>query len=301
MRTEISSGQIVFIAETMGAEPWVLRFNGEDVNYIWRPISNPEKSGGTSICFPLLGAVPEGKYRLNGKEYEMQMHGFAQYRDFKIIEKKENAVLLEIRDTPETFSVFPYAFCFQVLYSVEGRTLKTEYRITNKSAEEMFFSVGGHPRFSCPIVDRRAANDLQFSDYLLEFDPPHPPESVAKSYGPLEVIKQFTGTDNRTLRLDYDLFEKGAFCYDRTENRTVTLKRAKDNSARSLVMKIGGNAFLTIWNSPGEPFVALEPWYGSITSLPVNPEIDGDWKARRGTLRLSPDKTYTAVFYITIQ
>jgi galactose mutarotase-like enzyme len=296
MKAEISSGQIVFAAETLGAQPWILRFSGEETNYIWRPHAHPEKSGGTPICFPLLGAVPNGKYTLNGKEYEMPMHGFAQHCDFNVIEKSENAVLLEIRDTPETLSQFPYAFRFQVLYQVEGRTLKTEYRVTNIDTQEMFFSVGGHPRFSCPIGN--GANDLQFSDYFLEFEKPHPPQSIAKSYGSLETIEQLTSADGRTLHLDYALFEKGAFCYSRTSDRTVTLKCAKDN--RSITMKVEGDAFLTVWNSPKEPFIALEPWYGSITSLPVNPEIDGDWKARQGTLCLGPNKTYTAVFYITI-
>ena len=297
MKAEISNGYIDFIAETLGAEPWVLRLNGEQTNYIWRPDGNPEKSGGTPICFPLLGALPDGKYRLNDKEYQMQMHGFAQYCDFAVIEKSRDAVLLEIQNTPETLSQFPYAFRFQVLYQLEGRTLKTEYRVTNKNNDDMFFSVGGHPRFSCPI--QGGADDLRFEDYSLEFDQPHPVESVVKSFGPNEIIERLTSADGKTLRLDYALFEKGAFCYSRTTNRTVTLNCKKNN--RSLTMKSEGNAFLTVWNAPGESFIALEPWYGSITSLPVNPEIDGDWKARRGTLRLSPDKTYTAVFYITIQ
>jgi len=299
MKTEIASGQIVFAAETMGAEPWILRFSNEEINYIWRPRYHPEKSGGTPICFPLLGAVPNGKYMLNGKKYCMPMHGFAQYCDFDIIEKSGNAVLLSIRDTPETLSQFPYAFNFQVLYQVEGRTLKTEYRIVNEDTEEMFFSVGAHPRFSCPICPIGSdTEDLQFSDYFLEFDQPHPPQSVVKTYGSLETIKQFTGIDARTLQLDYALFEKGAFCYSRTEGRKVALKCKKDK--RSLTMESEGNAFLTLWNSPKEPFIAMESWYGSITSLPENPEIDGNWKARQGTLCLGPGKTYRAVFYITI-
>jgi len=298
MKAEISSGQIVFTAETLGAEPWILRLNNDrtETNYIWRRHGQPEKSGGTPICFPLLGAVPSGIYILNGKRYEMPMHGFAQYCDFNIIEKSENAMLLEIRDTPETLRRFPYAFRFQVLYQVDDRTLKTEYRVTNEDANEMFFSVGAHPRFSCPIGSGK--EDLEFQDYFLEFEKPHSPESVAKSYGPIETIRQFTAADNMKLQLDYVLFAKGAFCYSRADNRIVTLKCAKDS--RTLTMKSEGLAYLTIWNVPGESFIALEPWYGSITSLPANPGIDRDWKARQGTLRLPPQNTFTAVFYITI-
>jgi galactose mutarotase-like enzyme len=299
LKTEISSGQIVFAAETAGAEPWVLRFSGEDTNYIWRPRDNPEKSGGTPLCFPLLGAVPGGKYFLDGKEYEMEMHGFAQNCDFAVVEKSENAVLLEIRDTDETFSRFPYAFSFRVLYRVEGRTLKTEYRVTNRGRDEMFFSVGGHPRFSCPVETETGAGlSPGFSDYVIEFDRPHPYRSVVKSYGPLETIARFMSRDERVLRLDYALFEKGAFCYPRAEARTVTLKSAK--SSRSVSMKIEGNAFFQLWTAPGSPFIAMEPWYGSISSLPPKPEVDGDWKARPGTLRLAAGEEFISGYFITI-
>ena len=296
MKVEISSNQVIFCVETIGAEPWILRPINEETNYIWRPSNDPEKSGGTAICFPLLGAVPNGKYTLNGKEYKMEMHGFAQHSNFDIIEQNENTVLMEIKDSPDSYSQFPYAFRFQVLYSVENRTLKTEYRIINNDTKEMFFSVGGHPRFSCPIGNNEKG--LRFSDYFLEFEKPHPPQSVAKSFCPLDTIKQFSSIDGRILHLDYILFEKGSFCYSRSDNRKVTLKCVKDS--RSITMRSEGNAFLTIWNSPGEPFLAVEPWYGSISSLPVNPIIDGDWMARQGNLCLGSGNTYTVVYYITI-
>ena len=298
MKTEIKSGQIVFAVETLGAEPWTLRFNDEAINYFWRPENDPEKSGGTPLCFPLLGAVPDGKYTLDGSEYEMEMHGFAQRFDFAVIEKRENAVLLEIQETPETLLQFPYAFRFQVLYHVDGRTLKTEYRITNTGSGEMFFSVGGHPRFSCPIETGVNGHRLRFSDYVIVFDRPHPCRTIVKSYGPVETIARFMSADETSLRLDYALFEKGAFCYSREDNRILTLKCAHDS--RGIVMKIEGNAYLQLWTAPGNPFIALEPWYGSITSFPPKPDFDSGWKTRPGTLRLAPGKTYTARYFITI-
>ncbi|MDR2517753.1 MAG: hypothetical protein LBC88_10295 [Spirochaetaceae bacterium] len=298
MKAEISNGQIAFAVETFGAEPWKLGFCGENLNYIWRPRDDPERSGGTSLCFPLLGAVPGGKYRLDNKEYEMETHGFAQRHDFAVVEKRGDALLLEINETPETLARFPFSFRFQVFHQVEDRTLKTEYRVKNKDPREMFFSVGGHPRFSCPVTSGADTGTLRFSDYSIVFDKPEPPENIIKSYGPLETIRKFYGPDKKTVGLDYGLFENGCFCYNRARGRLVTLKSEKD--PRSVAMMINGNAYFQLWTSPGSPFIAMEPWYGSITALPPNPQLDNDWRKRPGTIRLPPGGEYTASYDITI-
>ncbi|MDR2759176.1 MAG: hypothetical protein LBB78_07345 [Spirochaetaceae bacterium] len=288
MKTTITNGAISFTAESLGAEPWVLKFNDDEVNYIWRPPSG--ESGGTPICFPLLGTVPGNVYRLDGKEYPMEMHGFAQLCDFSVVEKTENAVLFQISETPETLARYPWRFRFQVRYSLEGAALITEYRVKNNDTREMYFSVGGHPRFSCPI-----GGAGEFGDYVLEFDKPEPPEAVVKSYGPLKTIARFM--DGRTLRLDYSMFEKGAFCFNVRENRTVTLKSGA--APRALRMLIGGGAWFQLWTSVGAPFIAMEPWYGSISSLPAGP-LDGDWKGRPGTLRIAAGEEYCRSHWVTI-
>jgi galactose mutarotase-like enzyme len=292
MRTEITNGTITFAAESRGAEPWVLKFNDDGVNYIWRPA--PDVSGGTPICFPLLGAVPGGKYFLDGKEYAMGMHGFAQDCDFNIVEKTESSILYEISETPETLAQYPYRFRFQVLYALEDNVLKTEYRVKNCDQKEMFFSVGGHPRFACPIG---GVEKWKFGDYALEFEKPEPIRNIIKSYGPLDVIAGFMSADSRTVKLDYHMFEKGCFCFNPGRDRVVTLK--SPGSPRTIQMRIDGLAYFQVWTMVDGPFVALEPWYGSISALPAI-SSDGDWKARPGTLRIKPEEECRCVYYVTI-
>jgi galactose mutarotase-like enzyme len=292
MRTEITNGTLTFAAESRGAEPWVLKFNGDDINYIWRP--SPDKSGGTPICFPLLGAVPGGVYRLDGKEYPMGMHGFAQSHDFRMAEQTGSSLLYEISDTPKTLAQYPYRFRFQVLYALEDSSLKTEYRVKNCDDRELYFSVGGHPRFSCPIGGPDAG---KFSDYVLEFAEPEAPENIIKSYIPRGEITRFMGDGGRFIALDYSIFGKGAFCFKRRPDRVVTLKRP--SCSRALRMRIEGSAWLQLWTAAGEPFIALEPWYGSITRIPHTDE-DGDWKKRPGTLSIAPGEEYRAVHWVSI-
>jgi galactose mutarotase-like enzyme len=288
MKTTITNGTVRFTSESLGAEPWILTFSDDEVNYIWRP--SPDESGGTPVCFPLLGAVPDNTYRLEGKTYSMGMHGFAQFRDFSLVEKTESSVLYQISETPETLAQYPWRFCFQIGYALEGAALITEYRVKNRDAREMYFSVGGHPRFSCPI-----GGAGEFGDSVLEFEEPEGPRDIVKSYSPRETIARFM--DGGRLCLDYSMFEKGAFCFKARENRVVTLKSPA--SRRALRMFIGGEAWFQLWTAVGAPFIAMEPWYGSITSLPAGP-LDGDWKGRRGTLRIAAGEEYRCSYSITI-
>lgn len=290
MKTVITNGTITFAAESLGVEPWILKFNGDEVNYIWRPF--PDKSGGTPLCFPLLGAVPDGVYRLDGKEYSMETHGFAQFHDFNLVEKTENTLLYQISETPETLARYPWRFCFQVRYALEGAALVTEYRVKNCDTREMYFSVGGHPRFSCPV-----GGAGEFGDYFLEFGEPETPDAIIKSYTPLRAITRFLGDDGRTLRLDYGMFEKGAFCFNVRENRVITLKSRV--APRALRMLAGGGAWFQLWTAPGSPFIAMEPWYGSITALPAGP-LDGDWKGRPGTLHIAAGEEYRCSHRVTV-
>jgi galactose mutarotase-like enzyme len=292
MKTEITNGKITFAAESLGAEPWVLKFNGDRVNYFWRP--GPDKSGGTPICFPLLGAVPQGVYHLDGKEYPMEMHGFAQHRDFRMAEKTDLSLLYEISDTPETLAQYPYRFLFQVLYALEDTRLKTEYRVKNCDSREMYFSVGGHPRFSCPIG---GPDTEEFSGYILEFARPESPENIIKCYGPIGEITKFMDSGGRFMALNYSMFEKGAFCFNRRRNRVVTLKSQR--CSRTLMMRIEGYAWFQLWTKAGAPFIAMEPWYGSITPLPHTP-LDGDWKGRPGTLHIAPGEEYRCAHWVSI-
>jgi len=144
MRSIISNRKITFVSDSYNVEPWVLKFNDDNVNYFWRP-DYVEKLGA-AICFPLLGTLPDNRYVLDGKEYIMETHGFAKNSNFKIVEKSESSITYEITENEETLTQYPYKFRFRIIYTVEDTTLKTEYRVKNCGVSEMRFSVGGHIR-----------------------------------------------------------------------------------------------------------------------------------------------------------
>ncbi len=293
MKSTITNGKITFVSDNFNVEPWVLRFNDDDVNYFWRPEALEKL--GAAICFPMLGAVPDNKYFLDGKEYTMGMHGFAKDSTYEIVEKSQNSITYEISDNETTHAQYPYKFRFRVIYTVEGTTLRTEYRIKNLDDKEMYFSVGGHPRFACPIGGFDTG--LGFADYYLELDKPESTANIVKHYEPLEVIEKFFSADGKKLQLDYSELAKGCITFNPINSDNITLKSEK--STRSTKIHLGDASHFQIWAAVGGDYICLEPWYGSITSLPAK-EIESQWKERPGTLHIAPGEEMVCAYNITI-
>jgi galactose mutarotase-like enzyme len=305
MKHTIANEKITFVSDSFGVEPWSLVFNDERreehdvcerrerVNYFWH---TPEgEKLGTAVCFPVIGAFPGNTYLLDGKEYPMSMHGFAQDYDFAVAEQSANRIVYELTDTTETYQQFPWQFRFQVVYSVEDTTLKTEYRILNRDNKPLFCSVAGHPRFACPID---GADASRFDDYYIAFEKPEQSANIVKSYGPVSVVEQFLSGDGKKIRLDYRMFEKGCFCFKPFNSRSCTL--GSEKSSRSLTLRADTMTHFQVWTAVDAPYIALEPLYGSITSLPPRPE-DRNWKERKGTLQIKPGEEFVCAYNITIR
>jgi galactose mutarotase-like enzyme len=293
MKNIISNDNITFVSDSYNIEPWSLKFNDDDVNYFWRPESVKEL--GAAVCFPLLGALPNNKYTLDGKEYEMDTHGFARLHDFNVAEKSKTSVTYEITGSEKTMRQYPYKFRFRVIYSLENTALKTEYKVTNQDTKAMYFSVGGHPRFACPIGGEDSG--ISFEDYYAEFEQPESIKNIVKSYGPVGVIEKFLSVGGRRISLDYSMFTEGCFCFHPVNSKYLVLK--SDKSPRSLTLRMDTVTHLQFWTVPGGKFIAFEPWYGSITSIPPK-AAESNWKERPGTLCIDPGEEFSCAYYAAI-
>lgn len=288
MKNMISNTMASFVSDSYNVEPWILKFNDDETNYIWHTQNG--ESLGTAVCFPLLGSLPDKKYFLDGKEYTMESHGFAGKMEYEVVEKSDDKIVYEIADNEITYEQYPYRFRFQVVYSLKGAILKTEYRIKNNDIKEMFFSVGGHPRFACPIEQG------DFDNYYVEFDSPISVEHIVKSYGSIDIIEKFISEDRRKIRMNHSMFIDGCFCLHPVP-KNIALKNSEDS--RSLSIKMDNATHFQFWTTVGGSYIALEPWYGSITSIPAKP-IESDWIKRPGTLHVSPGCEYGCSYYVII-
>ena len=69
--------------------------DAEGTQYLWdgNPAYWPDRALN---LFPYIARLPQGKYTLDGEEHEMQIHGIAPYRRFRLLEQSVERIVLEL-------------------------------------------------------------------------------------------------------------------------------------------------------------------------------------------------------------
>lgn len=287
---EIKNNILSFRSGDLCGEHVSLRFHGDDTEYIWQPRPGHWEHG-SFICFPLLGRVPDGKYELDGCEYEMPMHGFVQHRNFTVLEHCCDSICYELRSDSETRAMYPFDFRLRARYTLTGGTLEVRYEVENLSGADMPFSIGGHPGFTCPLAEGE-----EFSDYFLEFEKEESIENVVTFYSPKEVLEDAFGKHGRVLPLDYKLFKDGSICFHPVNSSYVSLKNKK--SELGVKLALGDADYFQIWTAPGSPFLCMEAWHGAITRW--SKPGQNIWRNREGTITIKPGEVYSYAYYVTL-
>ena len=107
MEIKLTNGTMSASINTFAAEMKSLRDeNGNE--YIWDGSDYWKRSA--IILFPVCGRLFNKKYTYNGKEYSMDIHGFAKDNDFKVAEKAADKIVFELTENEETLKQYPFKF-----------------------------------------------------------------------------------------------------------------------------------------------------------------------------------------------
>lgn len=151
MLLTLENEQLKAEIKSFGAElrSIVKKENGQE--YMWE--ADPAFWGKTSpILFPFIGKLENCRYRYQGTYYDMDKHGFARDMEYRVTAQEKDRIVLEIESTEETLAKFPFPFRLETEYRLEGSSLVEQWRVHNQGAQTMYFSMGGHPAFACPLV-----------------------------------------------------------------------------------------------------------------------------------------------------
>ncbi len=240
-----------------GAELCSIFHKQHEVEYLWQADPNIW-ARHAPILFPIVGQVQSGTYSYQNKTYKLSQHGFARDREFKVVDQSADQITFRLKYDEDSLSVYPFRFELTIQYTLEQTRLTSNYQVRNLDTEEMYFSLGLHPGFTCPIE-----SSLSFSDFYLEFDQVETADCLTLD-GPLlsGKLKGKFINDSRILPLDYSLFDNDALIFENLKSSSVTLK--SDQSSRFIKVGIEGFPYLGIWSKPkaNAPFVCIEPWYG---------------------------------------
>ncbi len=149
---------------TTGAELVSLKRNSDDREFIWQ--ADPDHWGRHApILFPFVGKLKNDSYQYQGQTYKMNQHGFARDMEFNLIDQEKEFIRFSFTSIDQTLKVYPFRFELIISYRLEENSLIVACEVKNLESPDLYFSIGAHPAFNCPLVQGEVR-----SDYWLEFE-----------------------------------------------------------------------------------------------------------------------------------
>lgn len=275
--------------KTKGAE--LVSLKSDATEYIWQ--ADPKVWGKHApILFPIIGKLKDDEYTYHEKKYVMQKHGFSRHNNFKVVEKTATSILFEQRTTPAIKKTYPFEFILQVVYRLTENSLQTEYRVKNPSnKEELYFSIGAHPAFSCPFEAGQKR-----SEYQLIFDKKAAPksQSIVDGLYTNKEVQHFT--EDGILSLPDTLFNDDALTFNPNPFSKVTFVH-QPTQKKYLSVTFKNYPYLGIWSmNNASRFICIEPWHGIADAVNTNKEF----AKKEGIIKLPPNEEFSCDFLIEI-
>lgn len=272
-----------------GAELVSLKDNRTQTEYMWR--ADPAYWKRTSpALFPVVGAYRNNEMRYGGKTYSLPQHGFARDMEFTLLSRSEDSIAFGLSDTEETREQYPFAFCLELYYRLAGRSVTVGWRVKNPAETPLYFSIGGHPAFNCPLKEGERQ-----ADYALAFDAAEKITShVLGKDGVTDRYHDYP-LENGKLPIAENLFDDDALIIENHQAQRVSLL---DPEGKAYLTVAFDAPLFGVWSPPKKqaPFVCIEPWYGRAD----HERFEGTLEEREWGNELAPGETFEASYEIII-
>ncbi|MBS6398108.1 MAG: aldose 1-epimerase family protein [Clostridiales bacterium] len=258
MIIKLSSENYQVAIDTLGAE--LKSFTDPSGReFIWN--ADPAYWNGSSpLLFPTIGNVRNGRTIIEGISREMPQHGFCKSSQFSVSGQSENEVTFSLTDSDATHPIYPYAFKLCLTYRLCGNHLQMTCQVFNRDSRTMYYHIGAHPGFMCPLEEGEA-----FTDYILEFEKD---EHLNATVYDLKNCCFSSGTHRlyaekgRTISLAPELFNDDAIFFEHTDSNVVRLLNPA--SGKGVAVDYTDFVSVAFWTPlGGAPFLCVEPWNGS--------------------------------------
>lgn len=272
----ISSGELTARINPFGAELWSLT---DTLGREYMTDADPAFwTGHAPLLFPIVGALADNTYRVDGRAFTLPKHGLARRSMFEVVDAGETHALFRLADSEESRKAYPFAFVLDMTFRLEGKSLHMEARVSNPGEETMPFSFGFHPAFAWPLPGGAAKGDHAIA---FEQGEPQPVCRIDPATGLLLPEPFATPVEGHLLRPDAGLFEDDALIWERLSSRSLTFGAA---GAAQLSIAFPDTPMLGIWQKPGAAYLCIEPWQGIADPL----GFAGDFREKPGIIALSP-------------
>lgn len=288
---ELKNEYLTVKAKDFGGELISIVKNETGAEYLWD--ANPEYwKRNAPILFPFVGSLKDGRYIYQGKEYPMGQHGFARDMVFERKEQTDSQLWFSLSASEETMEMYPFRFVLEIGYILAGSTVKVCWRVLNEDDKTMYFSIGGHPAFMCPLDGQGKQ-----SDYYLLFDTPRNIYyGRLNSSGLLAQKNIELETSGGVMPIDAHLFDRDALIIEDEQTKTISL--AGPDKKAYLTVKFD-TPLVGIWSPAGKnaPFVCVEPWCGRCDAE----DFHGSLEERQYGNRLEPAEVFEQDYEIIVR
>lgn len=290
-RATLQNNLLKIDIKKIGAELCGISSVKNNLQFMWN--SNPDVwANYAPNLFPIVGMLKNQTYYFKGKTYHLPKHGFIRDNsNFYIVEDTNERVSFRLSWNDESLQKYPFKFEYNVIYHLDGNKLHVTYKVVNANSVTMYFSVGGHPAFKCPVYQKE-----QYSDYHLVFNT----EETSKTH----LLNLDSGLlTNKTkevfdapyaIQLRYDLFNEDALIFKDLKSRKVTLHSKSNGDI--LTVHFEDFPYLGLWAKPNSDYVCIEPWLGIADSQTTNQQLTD----KEGIVTLDAGKSFSAIYTIEI-
>lgn len=290
MRYFIENSVLKVEIDSLGAEVKSVLNKNNYREYMW--YGNKKYWGRTSpILFPFVGGLKGKSYSCEGISYPMGQHGFARDMEFSVVSEKEDSILFSLKSSATTLAKYPFDFELIIGYSLSENNLKVSWEVKNPSDSNMYFSIGAHPAFLCPVhgEENKAGYKLYFEgvNEIRHHGNEHPEGLSVKEdlVLPLE--------DNRAI-ITETFFDRCTYIVEGNQTKKVALE---DPNGKRFVELTFDTPLFAIWSpeKKNAPFICIEPWFGRAD----DENFEGELKDREFGNTLCPNESFNAEYTIT--
>lgn len=288
---DLSNSQLRIAVNSFGAELRSVKNAVTGREYMWD--AKPEFWKRTSpVLFPIVGSLNKGVFRYNGTEYPMSQHGFARDMEFELASRKDEELIFRLEAAPETLEKYPFQFCLEAGYRLAGNNLTVFWNVYNRDDKEMYFSIGGHPAFLCPLNDEEKQTDCRL---LFDTKDMVKAAMIGKG-GTLSSCEKTFNLKDGYMDITADLFDEDALIIENDQAHRVSLC---GREGRPYLTVSFDAPLFGLWSPPRKcaPFICIEPWYGRCDSE----DFEGGLSERAWGNRLAPSDVFRAEYTICVE
>jgi len=288
----LENNKLKIAIKKVGAELCKITATKTGKDFMWNANPNIWNSYAPNL-FPVIGGLKNGSYLYDNKTYKMDKHGFVRANPDVLLEQQtKDSLTFKLSSNPSLYQIYPFKFEFYISYLLKDNSIDISYSVKNCDSKTMYFSVGGHPAFKCPVYDNE-----KYSDYTLEFESDETAQThlINMENGLISAETKAVFNNSNQINLSYDLFDKDALVFKDLISKKITLH--SKNHGDILSVSYHDFPYLGIWAKPNADYVCIEPWLGIADPENTNQEL----KTKEGIIALEAESVFKATYTIEIE